>query len=754
MRARSVLTPPCRTVVLAAVCSLFAATLNSCKKRQYNDGSVKNSVTTGTGKVTNGFLHDPADASCGGFPRLHVETMAKTCLGLAYADPDKKFTPRVIHPLPGPAGDTFLVSDFANWSTNNGKLWHMKVDKSGGQWKAKMTLIVEKLSAPHQITNGPENWIYFSEDDAIHRVAPKDIEAAVASGGKLTFQSENPAGQIRTILTGLPPMYYGTTKNSMHPLKHFVFDKAGNLYLNVGAYTDHCDTQASKPSAAKGCLELDTKPDRGLTPPVTSDADVRLHGAVIRVYRFSGSVATGWDAKGYAIVAQGLRNSMGLAFTDAGDLLQAENGRDFKESDRPYEELNLISKATIDAVLKGQDDAKAKNNASFFAKPPHYGWPYCYDYDSAADDWKVAGFDCKPGGANGYVPPLAFLPPHSAPLGLLRYKGSALKDLNPSGSGSLIVPLHGYRPAGQRILVFQIDGSGKPLKPAAPGGGFNETAAAGITYVPYKSTPSTVPSGELIKGWFDSPGVRPKGAPVAVAEGADGSIWMVDDKNSAILRLAPFDGVPFNEANRPDYGTPYTQYVGTRPSLKNKYDTLVKEVLDSPQCEGCHDTYKDVKDLAGDGFEQLRYVLGMGTWVNLQLEPGKRAAASTLYTKLLPGGSMPPLDRAAWPGGDPAPALKKVATFIDALPNPKSLYRAKVDTAVTGTNPGVPGNGACGNISAGRVVSARQSARLGGVDVIEVVVEDGAGLVGDASCLQDWKAFWAKQADFEPLFPK
>lgn len=736
-----------------ASCSLVAVSLQSCKARKYNQGNVMN--TTGSGQVANGFLHDPNDASCGGLPRLHVETMSKTCLGLAYAGP-KSFTPRAIQPLPDPNPsdnvETFLVSDFASWSNTNGKLWHMRVDKSSQPWAVKLTSVLEGLSAPHQVVRGPESWIYFSEDHSIHRVAPKDIEAAAASGTKLTFKSKDSAGQIFTILSGLPPMYYGSKKNSMHPLKHFVFDADGNLYLNVGAYTDACGQHITKPTAAQGCLEVDSKPNRALTPPATSDADVRLHGAVIRLYRFMGSVEAGWDAKGYAVVAQGLRNSMGLAFTDAGDLLQVENGRDFKESDRPYEEINLIPKATIDAVKAAQDAAKVKNDASLFAKPPHYGWPYCYDYDAAAEDWTVAGFSCKPGGANGYVPPLAFLPPHSAPLGLLRYKGNAIKDLNQNGAGSLIVPLHGYRPAGQRILVFQVDKNGKPLIPSVAGGSFNETTASGIVSVPYKSTPASVPSGELISGWFDSPGVRPKGAPVAVAEANDGSIWMVDDKNFAILRLSAFDGVPFSQANRPDYGTPYTAYVGTRPSLKSKYDVLVKEVLNSPQCEGCHDTYQDVKDTKGDGFAQLRYVLNMGTWVNIQLEPGKRAAASTLYTKLQPGGSMPPIDRPVWPGNDPKPALQKVEAFIDSLPNPKTLYRATGTANVTGNTPGAPGNGACGSIDAGQIVSAKQFAKLGGIDVMEVRVEQGDGLVDDPTCLTTWKAYWVPKAAFEPLF--
>lgn len=709
-----------------------------CKPRSFNEkGAIKNTAagaTTGRGATKNGFLHDPNDSSCGGFPRLHIEMMDKTCMGLVHAGIVGSFTPRVIFPIPGKPNQ-FLISDFANWSTTAGKLWHMTVDERNPKKSAKMVVILDGLSAPHQIVLGPDNWIFFSEDDAIHRVSPADVEKAAQTGTKLTFQASNPQGQIRTVLSGLPPMYHGQNKNSMHPLKHFVFDKQWNMYINLGAYTDHCDTIASKPAAENGCNEVDIKPDRALNPPVTSDADPRLHGAVIRRYPFKGSVAQGWDAKAYTIVAQGLRNSMGLLFAKNGDLLQAENGRDFKESTRPYEELNLIPSAELTS-----------------SKPLHYGWPYCYDYDSAAEDWTAANFSCRPGGSNKYTPPLAFLPPHSAPLGLAYYEANSGPSAIKALEGKLLVSLHGYRPAGHRVLIYNVDAKGLPVRPNTPGASFSEDTSNGVTSTPYKATPPAVPPlGELVKGWYESPGLRPKGAPVMLAQAADGSLYMTDDKNGVILRVAAFQGTPFAVAGKPDYASAYTDIIKEAPDLKTKYDALVKTVLNSKQCEGCHDTYVDAKDTKEDGFKQLRYVLAMGSWVNLEADPGKRAGLSTLYTKLQPGGSMPPLDREPWPGNDPAPVLKAIAGFIDAFPSPKQVWRAKLAANITGSTPNVPGNGACGSVPAGTFVVAKQTAQLNGMPQIEMLVGADTSLIKDPACKTKYKAFWVPAASFEKL---
>jgi len=65
-------------------------------------------------------------------------------------------------------------------------------------------------------------------------------------------------------------------------------------------------------------------------------------------------------------MAQGLRNSVAMVRHRSGTLLQAENGMDFPPADSPFEELNVLHQGA------------------------HYGWPYCYEMQSAAPVWAQA----------------------------------------------------------------------------------------------------------------------------------------------------------------------------------------------------------------------------------------------------------------------------------------------------------------------------------------------------------------------------
>jgi glucose/arabinose dehydrogenase len=43
----------------------------------------------------------------------------------------------------------------------------------------------------------------------------------------------------------------------------------------------------------------------------------------------------------------------------------------------------------------------------------------------------------------------------------------------------------------------------------------------------------------LTPGWDKRRGVRPMGTPVGLAVADDGAIWVTEDKNATILRIAP-----------------------------------------------------------------------------------------------------------------------------------------------------------------------------------------------------------------------
>ena len=85
------------------------------------------------------------------------------------------------------------------------------------------------------------------------------------------------------------------------------------------------------------------------------------------------------------------------------------------------------------------------------------------------------------------------------------YSASLLPQLR----GKLIVGYHGYRRAGHRVVAFDVDADGRP-QGSGP---------------------------ELVAGWDADEG-RPMGAPTDVKVGADGAIYVTEDRNGTVLRIA------------------------------------------------------------------------------------------------------------------------------------------------------------------------------------------------------------------------
>ena len=192
------------------------------------------------------------------------------------------------------------------------------------------------------------------------------------------------------------------------------------------------------------------------------------------------------SVKGWRTYAVGLRNSMALAVhPDSGELLQGENSRDNihrrmsdmeNDEDLPHDELNVIGAAA------------------------HYGWPYCYDEARASPEYPKA--DCS-----RYRKPLVLLPAHAAPLGMTYYFGSLLPA---EYRGHLIVAFHGYRAHGHRIVAYETDARGLP----------------------------TGKTRDIVSGWEATDG-RPLGAPTDIKVGSDGALYITEDRNGTVLRMAP-----------------------------------------------------------------------------------------------------------------------------------------------------------------------------------------------------------------------
>ena len=283
---------------------------------------------------TSGYLYDPSDKSCDGFPRLQVQTMPGTCLGMvlpqkrAVSDTKPWRFPRTLLQVAGTKD--FLAIDMGGWAQNRGALYLLKQNSSG---TFENILLKDGLNMPHALRAGPDGFIYVGETDKVVRFHFQD-------------------GKVRDWQVVVAPLL--KYKGYMHPLVQLAFHPVnGDLYINAGSGSDHCIVK-----------------ERGSYSYCPEDTESGL-GAIYRVPAAKLANVPVGGIKQYEISAQGLRNSMAMVIHPSGMLLQGENGRDFPQLEEPYEELNAID---LDDTARGK----------------HYGWPYCNDFHSVSPEWKFS----------------------------------------------------------------------------------------------------------------------------------------------------------------------------------------------------------------------------------------------------------------------------------------------------------------------------------------------------------------------------
>lgn len=206
-------------------------------------------------------------------------------------------------------------------------------------------------------------------------------------------------------------------------------------------------------------------------------------GAILKIPP-QPATAAAIDAATAGVHVRGLRNAMALALRADGVLLAAANARDAIDRHSSFPDAELPHEPLIAAVA-GAD----------------YGWPYCFDGAVPSPEYTARG--CA-----GVRAPDLLLPAHAAPLGMLVYQGNAIAAL----AGRLIVGYHGYRNGGHRLVSIAL-----------------ATDAA--------KPPFAAPQ-DLAWGWDFAAGKMPRGAPVALAQMADGSVLVSEDHNGTLLRLA------------------------------------------------------------------------------------------------------------------------------------------------------------------------------------------------------------------------
>ncbi|WP_198961072.1 PQQ-dependent sugar dehydrogenase [Bradyrhizobium sp. UFLA03-84] len=507
------------------------------------------------------------------FPRIQIDMKRGFCAGLVASEDDGLQFPRSIVQIP--SREQFVIADMGGWGHTDGRL--LLLDPHAAEGK-RIKEVITGLEYPFGLAIGPDQKVYASTAETIFRFDPL---------------ASNPRGTVEVIIQGLPgrrvTLSDGTkVTESSHPMKQFIFDRLGRIFLNVGSHSDDCIT---RPPIAKPCpagegssplasVWMFTPPSGGIFPAL-KPADPNPQRE---------------------IYAEGLRNSMALTvhprFPDPGyAILQGENGRDLQDVFKPNEEINALEKGK------------------------HYGWPYCYDLSTASPEFKavlqVGRYKNLCNNAALYRQPYSLLPPHGAPLAMLFYHGSKFPELE----GKLLIDLHGYRPTGNRLLIYDVDDHGFPKLSPSPVR-YQVSCASEPTRA-FQTDDGPVKAAsyeELISGWHRVNGARPRGAPVGMTVASDGAIWLVEDKNQTIIRIDRADSEPpaplpcdMRSQAQIDKLVSFVK----ADAQKSGYLTSVRANLVEKHCVGCHTDF-GLKPGQSDPEKDeavLRFMLGQDGWM-------------------------------------------------------------------------------------------------------------------------------------------
>ncbi|MCW3117470.1 MAG: L-sorbosone dehydrogenase [Chitinophagaceae bacterium] len=312
-----------------------------------------------------------------------------------------------------------------------------------------------------------EGYLYASSNEAIYRYR-------LSEDGK-PLQTEHPD----TVVKGLIDRHE-------HNSKSIVLDHKGNIYVNIGAYSNACQ------------LVDRTKGSAGQQPcPILDSAG--------GIWQFKADQVNQGYNNGIRY-ATGFRNVVGLDWNEQdSQLFVMQHGRD--QLFQLYPDLYTAEQGaelpaeTMYALKKGDNG----------------GWPYVY-YDHLKKEKIVApeyGGDGKKTGGEKAINPLVAFPGHMAPDGLLFYTGNMFPERYKNGA---FIAFHGsWNRAPEKQKGYFV--AFVPFVKGKPGGDWeifaNNFAAADSV---------------------QSPGDA-QHRPCGLAQGPDGSLYVSDDNKGTIYRI-------------------------------------------------------------------------------------------------------------------------------------------------------------------------------------------------------------------------
>jgi len=316
--------------------------------------------------------------------------------------------------------------------------------------------------------------------------------------GNVLFASSNEAvfkyqlDSKDEVLNPLSPVTIvsGLIDRRQHESKSITLDGQGNIYVNIGAYSNACQEKDRMPGS-KGMMPCPILDSAGGIWKFDSQKENQVYG----------------DGKRYAT---GLRNVVGLDWnTQTNSLFVMQHGRDQLNSFYP----TLYTDAqNAELPAETMYELHEGDNA---------GWPYIYfdPYQKKKILSPEYGGDGKKEGGENAINPTVFFPAHMAPNALLFYTGNQFPEKYQHGA----------------FIAFHGSWNRAPL----PQEGYF------VAFVPFKNGK---PSGEweIFANGFsglsgDEKVKNPRNAkarPCGLAQGPDGSLYVSDDNKGSIFKIS------------------------------------------------------------------------------------------------------------------------------------------------------------------------------------------------------------------------